>query len=142
VVLIVPKQVKHRGDHATGAKEFHGGSILHPGSQTYGHRLGWTVPRRALACSLTNHVSPLCAPCEWSYEIEEACRRLMDCAEGLDLPAFAAAWTRVEDPSPGRGQPGRERGKRPPLKVGIVSDVHGDIVALDAALTGQPTGIR
>jgi len=37
-----------------------------------------------------HHVGVICVPCEWLDEIEEACRRLLDCAEGLDLPAFAA----------------------------------------------------
>lgn len=37
-----------------------------------------------------HHIGALCASCEWLDEIEEACRLLLDCAEGLDLPAFAA----------------------------------------------------
>ena len=37
-----------------------------------------------------HHIGSLCASCEWLDETEEACRRLLDCTEGLDLPAFAA----------------------------------------------------
>jgi uncharacterized protein with HEPN domain len=42
------------------------------------------------------HVGVLCKPCEWLDEIEEACRRLIDCAEGIDLPGFAAHRTPLE----------------------------------------------
>jgi uncharacterized protein with HEPN domain len=37
-----------------------------------------------------HHIGALCTSSEWLDETEEACRRLLDCAEGLDLPAFAA----------------------------------------------------
>jgi len=43
-----------------------------------------------LAERVRRWLSVRCKSCEWLDEIEEACRRLLDCVEGLDLPAFAA----------------------------------------------------
>jgi uncharacterized protein with HEPN domain len=43
-----------------------------------------------------HRVSVLCKPCEWLDEVVEACRRLTDCAEGIDLPGFAAHRTPLE----------------------------------------------
>ena len=37
-----------------------------------------------------------CEPCTWLDDMEEACRLLADCAEGLDLAAFATAENRPD----------------------------------------------
>ena len=37
-----------------------------------------------------------CEPCAWLDDMEEACRLLADCAEGLDLAAFATAENRPD----------------------------------------------
>ena len=43
-----------------------------------------------------HRASVLCEPCEWLDDVEEACRCLVDCAEGVDLPGFSERRTPLD----------------------------------------------